>query len=454
MGIKEIKQERADLLAEQNGIKAEVRDLLDASMDEQSRMNRIRTKEGRSEAIDDRLGNLATLEAVWERNKADDARVPAARRGEDRLTSRVSALPAHGVGGIHGDLGEQMIDIRKASMGDGQARERLLNSFAQSEQGLRAAMAGLGAEIGTDSEGGFVLHSDFSSNIFEIMHRDGVILNDLTALPLNGASDSIELDAIDEDSRVDGSRDGGILAHWVAEGVAPTASKPAFRQILLKLRKVMAIGWATDELLQHSAAMAVRFTNGFARGLRFKIEDGVFEGNGVGKPMGILNSPGTVQVDKVVGQDPATIWHENLIAMWTRLHADLRAGAKWYINQDTEPQLDQLAKVIGVSGIEPNYVTYGPDGVMRIKGRPVEILEYSQTLGTEGDIVLANFTDYAYITDGAMKQDRSIHVRFTTGEEAFRASMRVDGRSYWATPLTPFHGSSTTSAFVKLASRL
>ena len=339
-------------------------------------------------------------------------------------------------------------------MGDGEARERLLNRFAQSPQGLQANMAGLGAEIGVDSEGGFLVHRDFSNNIFEIMHRDGVILNALTELPLNGQSDSIELDAIEETSRADGSRDGGIQGFWVAEGVAPAASKPTFRQIQLKLRKVMALGYATNELLQHSAAMAVRFTNGFAKELRFKIEDAVYEGDGVGKPRGILNSPGTVQVPKQGGADPGTITHEDLIAMWTRLHASMRAGAKWYINQDTEPQLDQLAKVIGVSGIEPNYVTYGPDGVLRIKGRPVEIIEYASTLGTTGDIMLANFADYAYITDGAMKQDRSIHVRFTTGEEAFRASLRVDGESYWVSPMTPFKGTSTTSAFISLASRL
>jgi len=455
MGIKEIKQERADLMAEKGAIKTEVRNLLDVAMEDNARMAAITPKEGRIEAIDERLVTLASLEAVWERNKDDQAKVPAARVGDDRPTrSRVSARPAHGVDGIHGDLGEQMIDIRRAAMGDGEARERLLNSFAQSAQGLHASMAGLGAEIGVDSEGGFLLHTDFSDKIFEIMHRDGVILNDLTELPLNGVSDSIELDAIDETSRVDGSRDGGIQGYWVAEGVAPTASKPTFRQIQLKLRKVMALGYATDELLQHSAAMAVRFTNGFAKELRFKVEDAVYEGDGVGKPRGILNSPGTVSVTKQVGADPATIVHEDLIAMWTRLHASMRVGAKWYINQDTEPQLDQLAKVIGVSGIEPNYVTYGPDGVLRIKGRPVEIIEYAATLGTTGDIMLANFADYAYITDGAMKQDRSIHVRFTTGEEAFRASLRVDGESYWVSPMTPFKGTNTTSAFVKLDSRL
>ncbi len=456
MGIKEIKQERADLLAEQSTAKAAVRDLLDASMDDTVRMTQINPHEGRIEAIDERLVTLASLEAVWERNKDDQAIAPAARRGNDRPTSsRVSATPSHGVDSLYGDLGEQMTDIRRAAMGDGEARERLLNSFAQSPQGLNASMAGLGAEIGVDSEGGFLVHTDFSNNIFEIMHRDGVILNDLTALPLNGQSDSIELDAIDETSRADGSRGGGIQAFWVSEGTAPTATKPTFRQIQLKLRKVMALGYATDELLAHSAVMAVRFTNGFANELRFKVEDAVYEGDGVGKPRGILNSPGTIEVAKQGGADPATITHEDLIAMWTRLHASMRAGAKWYINQDTEPQLDQLAKVIGVSGIEPNYVTYGPDGVLRIKGRPVEIIEYASTLGTVGDIVLANIKDsYAYITDGSMKQDRSIHVRFTTGEEAFRASMRVDGESYWVSPMTPFKGTSTTSAVIKLASRL
>ena len=38
----------------------------------------------------------------------------------------------------------------------------------------------------------------------------------------------------------------------------------------------------------------------------------------------------------------------------------------WLINQDIEPALDDLAKVIGTGGIEPNWVTYSPEGVLRI----------------------------------------------------------------------------------------
>ena len=153
---------------------------------------------------------------------------------------------------------------------------------------------------------------------------------------------------------------------------------------------------------------------------------------------------------KETGQAAATITHDNLKKMWARRFPG--GDHVWYINQDCEPALDDLAKIIGTSGVEPNYVSYGPDGVLRIKGRPVETLEYASTLGTVGDITLVDWTQYAMIAS-SIQQAASMHFKFDTDEQSFRTTMRVDGACMWKTALTPFKGTATQSPVVKLATR-
>jgi len=213
------------------------------------------------------------------------------------------------------------------------------------------------------------------------------------------------------------------------------------------------LGYATEELLAHASTMTVIFVDGFAEELRFKVEDAIFEGDGAGKPQGFTNANAMISIAKETGQAATTVVHENLKKMWARLDGRSRANAVWMINQDVEPALDELAKIIGTGGVEPSYVTYTPEGVQRIKGRPVMTSEYCSTLGTVDDIVLADMSQYAFVDRGGIQGAQSMHVRFTTDEMAFRATYRVDGGVLWKDALTPFKGSNTTSPFITLATR-
>ncbi len=396
----------------------------------------------RFDAIEERIGEIdakmTEIDKVreWERGQAKV--VEGVTVGDSPFVSKETAP--------YPSFGHQLRAIYDATLGDVSAREKLMSvpKYQADAQG---------AGIAIDSDGGFLVQTDTASEIMRRMNELGRIIGLVRRVPLSPAANGIELRGIDETSRVDGSRWGGIRGYWVEEGEAPTDTKPTFYKVPLKLKKVAALGYATDELLSEVAAMTTIFTEGFAEELLFKVEDAIFEGDGAGKPMGITSANAVVSIAKEEGQAAATIVHENLIKMWTRLHARSRASAVWFINQDVEPQLDDLAKNIGTGGVEPNYVTYDTSGVLRIKGRPVVPVEYASTLGTVGDLVLADLSQYALIDNGGVKQAQSIHVRFTTDEMAFRATYRVDGNLLWKSALTPFKGTNTQSPVLTLATR-
>jgi HK97 family phage major capsid protein len=119
------------------------------------------------------------------------------------------------------------------------------------------------------------------------------------------------------------------------------------------------------------------------------------------------------------------------------------------------PQLTQMAMVIGTGGV-PVYMpasgisgqTYGT-----LFGRPVVPVEYCSTLGTVGDIILADFSQYVLADKGGVESASSAHVAFLTDEMVFRITYRVDGQPMWHSALTPFKGSNTLSPFITLATR-
>jgi HK97 family phage major capsid protein len=168
--------------------------------------------------------------------------------------------------------------------------------------------------------------------------------------------------------------------------------------------------------------------------------------------LGILNSPCTITVAKETGQTGKTVVWENIVNMWSRLSAPSKANAVWLINQDVEPQLFNLGIVIGTGG-SPAFMPAGAwsgTPFNSIFGRPVIPVEYCETLGTKGDIILADFSQYLLCEKGGLKTDYSMHVQFLTDQGVFRFVMRNDGQPIWPSALTPYKGTATVSPFVTL----
>jgi HK97 family phage major capsid protein len=124
----------------------------------------------------------------------------------------------------------------------------------------------------------------------------------------------------------------------------------------------------------------------------------------------------------------------------------------WLINQDIEPQLHTMGLAVGSGGIPVYMPANGWNGQLysTLFNRPVLPIEQCQTLGTAGDIILADLSQYILIDKGNMQAATSIHVKFVEGETAFRFVYRVDGAPWWVSALTPYKGSNTQSPFVCL----
>lgn len=335
-------------------------------------------------------------------------------------------------------FGEQLIAAYRAAMPGGKVDERLTTRAAS------------GLNESNPSDGGFLVQTDFVSELLKRTYETGVLAKLVKKIPISTNANSLKINAVDEDSRANGSRFGGVQTYWEGEADQLNGSKPKFRVVTLDLKKLTGLCYATDELLQDATALEAVIREAFAEEFGFKIDDAIIRGTGSGEPLGILNSGALVTVAKESSQTEI-LKVENLIKMWNRLWPRSRANAVWYINQEVEPYLYTL-KV----GDTPVYIPAGglsekPYGTLF--GRPVVVLEQCSAAGEVGDIILLDPTQYLIVDKGGIKAASSIHVRFLYDENVFRFIYRVDGQPIWNKALTPYKGSSTVSPFVTLAKR-
>jgi len=314
--------------------------------------------------------------------------------------------------------------------------------------------AASGLNEGVGAEGGFLVEEEFTQGLLMDAYDTGILAKDCWQVPMSKSI--LNMNLIDETSRADGSRRGGILTYWASEAGTTTATKPKIRQIKLSLNKLFGVYYATDEMLEDAMALGSTMRKLFSEDIGFKIDDGIVNGTGAGQLLGILNGAGLVTQAKETDQAAATVEAKNIINMWNRMPAKNRAKAKWYINQDVEPQLMQMYATAGLGGVPvwmpPGGLISSPSG--QLLGRPVEPIEQCAALGTVGDIILADMSQYVLGQKaGGIKAAASIHVQFLTGEQTFRFTLRLDGQPLKNSAVTAFKGGTTRSPYIALATR-
>lgn len=426
MDIKKLRQQKADLVAKNAA-------LLSAS----EAANRDLT---------------ATENIEYEANKTELASLNARIERVEAQMDEERNLPAGAAHSIQVSLPEA---TKKpwASLGE---QLKAIHTHAKTHGAVtdpRLFAAALGGNESVEAEGGFLIAPEFAPGIWQRTYEASQVAKRAFEQPMT--SNRLVINAVDEDSRVDGSRWGGIQSFYLTEAGTYTASQPKFRRMELIAKKLTALVYATDEQLEDSAAFAAYADKVVPLELAFRLDDNLYNGPGAGAPLGFMNSGALLTVTKDAGDTGAVISNNDIFNMWKRRWGGT-ADLVWFINQDVEAQLWNLERGSGTAvellytppGMRGNNGSYGV-----MMGAPVIPVEYAATLGTPGDIVLANMSQYCFAPKGGIKQDSSIHVQFLTGQQVFRWQVRHDGQPFWKKPLTPKNGSNTLSPFIALSAR-
>lgn len=344
---------------------------------------------------------------------------------------------------VFASLGDQLLAVARASKPGGNVDPRL----------MRAAT---GMSEMVDSEGGFMVEQDFLPELLKDVYNSSELANRCYKVPIGAGKNGLYYKYVDETSRADGSRAGGIRAYWEGEADTATATKPKLGRGQLILNKVLAFCYATDELLDDAAALEGIIKREFPMEVQFKLQDAIVNGDGVGKPLGLVNSDALVSITKETGQAADTILTENILKMWRSMPGNARGRAIWIYNQELEDQLETLHYAIGTGGVLIKLFTPNNNGGGTMKGRPAIPIEQCPGAGDVGDIMCVDPSQYLLIDKDGIKADTSIHVQFLYGETVFRFTYRCNGQPMRKTKITPYKRTDSNfymSPYVAVAAR-
>lgn len=302
------------------------------------------------------------------------------------------------------------------------------------------------------SDGGFLIPEILRAELLRVSLETSIVRSRARVIPMDSLT--VPFPMVDSTSNVS-SVYGGVTGYWTEEGATLTETQPKFGRVELKANKLVLYTEVPNELIRDAQPSMEAFINDiFPEALAWFEDVAFFVGGGVGEPLGFLNAPAAISVDRAGSSSGVVTWAD-VVGVYCRMLPQSLNRAVWIVSPDTVQGLLTMPFTSG--GTQPillgggGFAT-GTDGnPLTILGRPVIVSEKARAYGTSGDI---NFVDFGFYLIGdrqAMSARQSEDFRFQSDVTAFRVIERLDGRPWLASAISPQNGSTNTlSPFVKL----
>jgi HK97 family phage major capsid protein len=290
---------------------------------------------------------------------------------------------------------------------------------------------------GTGSGGGFMVPETYAAEMLDAAMEQSIVLSRARTYPMTSEVKNIA--GFDASTNAAGTLFGGIESQWIGEGNTADTTNPKFRKIKLKAKKLALFCSASNEVAEDGMDLEGQLDGAMRQANGWFLDYAFLRGTGAGQPLGVLNDPALVSVTKESGQEADTILNENLIKMFARLAPGCVNNSVWVANSTCIPQLLTLYAPTALTG-QFIPVLRENGGGWQLLTRPVLFTEKLPAVGEKGDILLADFSQYAVGLRREVTLEKSMHVRFMQDETVWRAICRVDGQGRWNKAFTPANG--------------
>jgi HK97 family phage major capsid protein len=361
--------------------------------------------------------------------------------------ARRSAVPAIFGEGQTGDVNHNFGDFCLAvATGNRKRLEEEYRSYAVDEKGVRVKAA---LAEGSGVTGGYVVPPDFYQQLLAIVAENTFIRPRAFVQPMASATLQFPyLDITTVQSAGVSPFFGGVQMFWTEEAQTRTETEPQFKMMELKAHELSGYSVSSNVLLADAAFGLEKFLlTLFGQAVAWFEEYAFLQGNGVGKPIGMLTAPATLTKTRDNGNqvsynDVATMFSKLLPMSWNR--------AIWLFSPTVVPQLLQLKdganRAIFIS-IDQGAVK-AP--VWKLLGLPAIVTEKLPALGTKGDLMLVDPALYVIGDRMQIEVAASEHVNFLRNQMTWRVVERIDGQPWLEKAITLQDGTSQVSPFVVL----
>ena len=303
---------------------------------------------------------------------------------------------------------------------------------------------------GAGASGGYTVPPEFTTNMMDLSVEQELIWPLAAKQPMARAEFRIPALDIAGTTYQAGSSTAlaGLTLRWYGEGATIGESEPKFRQMLLKPHKAGTSVPVSNELLADNAiGLEALLSRMFGDAVKFTRDWQFFRGDGVGKPLGIYNSPCLVTTTDAFTATPTVL---ELATMYQRLPASSDGRALWAIHS----LLFAALMDVGSTSTAANALSWLPDINGRpgpaLFGLPVRRSEKLPSSFATGGMALIDPKYYIAGDRAEIEIAMSEHVNFDDDETKWRVTTRVEGQPLWNGPMVIGSGANdSVSPFIR-----
>lgn len=293
----------------------------------------------------------------------------------------------------------------------GKASNAYKNAFWQNMRKKGNAEVFNALQIGTDSEGGFLVPDEFENTLVEALADQNIMRSLANVITTSSGDKNIPVVA------------SKGTASWVAEEGAATDSDDSFTLVTLGAHKLVTIMKVSEELLNDSAFNLENYiSNEYARRIGTAEEEAFINGNGSGKPTGVL-------VNAQLGVTTAVnnaITFDEIINLYHSLRIPYRNKAQWLMSDSTAKVIRRLKDNNGQYIWQPSVQVGQPD---KLLNNPIKISDFVPAIAPTAKIMAFGDFSYYWIADRQGRAFQRLNELYAVnGQVGFRAYQRVDGK--------------------------
>lgn len=436
MTLQELREKRAKAVAS-------MREIVNKASEEERELTaeEIETYDGHKAEVEKLSANIERMEGLETLEAELDQPAPAVASRQRPGNHPAPGDPARRE---FESLGEF---IAAATFNPNDSRLASLYHEFDEEGGMRSEQ-----RMDTGVSGGFAVPEQFRPQLMEVSPQEARIRPRAQVIPAGNPPDSaVTMPALDQtNGDAPDNVYGGVTVEWTGEGEETSETDAKLREIKLEPQEISAHTVLTNKLLRNWQAAEPVITR-LLRGAVISAEEFAFlSGNGIAKPLGLINSGATYKVNRVNANQ---VTRADINAMTARIL--MRGGMPaWLASQSVIPQLQNLRNEIGSPPEGDGALVWDPDLRDRadnqlLAGYPILWNERSPQLGSLGDLTLVDLS-YYLIKDGSGPfVAASPHVKFTSNKTVVKIVWNVDGQSWMTQPFTQ-EGGYEVSPFVTL----
>ncbi|HJT75718.1 MAG TPA: phage major capsid protein [Gemmataceae bacterium] len=364
-------------------------------------------------------------------------------QGQARRHAVPAIFGAGGEGDVRHNFGDFCLSI---AVGNRKRLEEEYGSYLVDDKGVRTKAA-LAESSGVT--GGYVVPPDFYDRLLAIIAENNFIRPRAFVQPMASATLQFPyLDTTTVQAAGVSPFFGGVQVYWTEEAQTRTETEPQFKMMELKAHELSGYSVSSNVLLQDAAFGLEKFLfTLFGQAIAWFEEYAFLQGNGVGKPVGMLNCPAVIKVNRNTG---GAVKFADVAAMYSKLLPASMNRAIWVHSPTVIPQLLQLQ-----DGANRSIFISIDQGATRrpnwaLLGLPTFCTEKLPALGTLGDLLLVD--PQLYVIGDRMQIEIAVseHVNFLKNQMTWRIVERIDGQPWLEKPITLQDGSTQVSPFVAL----